>query len=317
MNTLIVVSGGDAPGINTAVAAFVQQSRQSGDQAFGAIGGFPAVLSGRIIPLSAEQLLPFAAHPGSFLVSSREAVLGEPGADARLHSVLSEHQIDNVLLFGGNGTLHYVLPLLVKWGIRCVGIPTTIDNDVPGTDYTLGFDSACNYAYQAVDGALATALALPGRIFLLETLGGNTGYLALEIARGAGAHGVLLPEYAYEDGWLIERIQKNLTGEGFSLVVLSEGVRAARTLADDIPKWTGVRVRDIRLGHAQRGGNPTHRDRVFAREAALLAYQALRNGINAGVIVQQGGQVHLHSGTLESSTRPAPDYALYTTINGL
>ena len=161
---------------------------QSEDDVVGAVGGFAGVLAGAIRPIVRADIRRLESLGGSMLASTRDAALAEADAESRLKEQLDTHQIDNILLFGGNGTLTYIPPLLEAWGITCVGIPTTIDNDVSGTELTLGFDSACNYAYQAIDGVIATAHALPGRIFMVETLGGDTGYLALEVAYGAGAH---------------------------------------------------------------------------------------------------------------------------------
>jgi 6-phosphofructokinase 1 len=314
MKTLIVVSGGDAPGINVALAQFVQEIGQAGGEAWGAIGGLPALVQGQWRPLHFAELWPYVGLGGSLLPSSREPILREEAAQAQARHMLQERGIDSVLLFGGDGTLRHVLPLLMGWGIPCVAIPTTIDNDVPDTDYTLGFDSACNYAYQAADGVLATAHALSGRIFMLETLGGPTGYLALAVAHGAGAQAVLVPEYAYDQAWLAARLRTAAQAQGFALLVLSEGVAEARTLADTLPQQVGMRVRDVRLGHAQRGATPTHRDRTFARQAAHLAHESLRAG-HSGIIVQRGAAL-LRVNEL-SSERPAPDRALYDQINGL
>jgi 6-phosphofructokinase 1 len=317
MNTLIIVSGGDAPGINAALWQYTRLAARRGDRVIGARGGLAGVLRGDLLDLPPNLLLPFAAMPGAFLASSREPALAADGAREALLAVLGQRAVDGVVLFGGDGTLRHVLPLLGAWGVPSVGVPTTIDNDVPGTDYTLGFDSACNFAYHAIDGARATAAALPGRLFMLETLGGNTGCLALAVAHGAGAHAVLLPEYPYDPAWLSARLRAAVAADGWALLVLSEGVKAARTLADDLYTATQIRVRDIRLGHAQRGGTPTHLDRIMGADMAALAYDALRSGVRLGVTVVRGGVVSLHEGTLQQVERPLPDRQLYERINGL
>jgi 6-phosphofructokinase 1 len=312
LKTLIVVSGGDAPGINAAIHHYTIH----GDTVIGAVGGFEGLLNDAIIPLTPRETARWAGLPGSMLESSRAKVLAEPNARDRLIAAQRQHEFDNLILFGGDGTLRHIPPLLAEWGIPTIGLPTTIDNDVPGTELTLGFDSACNYAYQAVDGMMATAHALPGRIFMLETLGGNNGNLALAVAAGANADAVLLPEYDYDDDWLAQRLSDTMRQRGFALLILCEGARGARTLANDIPLWTGTRVRDIRLGHAQRGGMVTHNDRVLAANMARLAFTALREGAASGTVVVQGGQVALHQGLLEGAPH-LPDRALYNRINRL
>jgi 6-phosphofructokinase 1 len=312
----MVVSGGDAPGVNAALLHYALLAESQGDTVCGAQGGFPGTLAGRIIPLTSAQLAPWAGMPGSIIESSREAVLSQPDAREKLVAVIAEYGIDGIVLFGGNGSLRYLLPLLKTWGIPVIGLPTTIDNDVPGTERSLGFDSACNYAYQAIDGISATAHALSGRIFLVETLGGTSGMLALDIAFGAQAHAALLPEYAYQDDWLAGRLKWAVERFGYALCVVCEGARGSRTLADQIPTWTQIRVRDTRLGHAQRGGTPTHADRWLGGSMARLAYWSLREGTAVGVVTVKAGRVALHPGTLEGIEAPMPDRAIYNIING-
>ncbi|MBA3874413.1 MAG: 6-phosphofructokinase [Anaerolineae bacterium] len=316
MKTLFVVSGGDAPGINNVLGNYVRLASQNGDTVLGAQGGFPGLLDNQIVPLTYDTLIPWMGRGGSLLASSRDPVLNQTEAGERIRAILRENEVDNIVLFGGNGTLRYIPPLLRNWGIPCIGLPTTIDNDVPGTEMTLGFDSACNFTYHAIDGAMATAHALRGRIFLVETLGGTCGNLALAVAHGADAHAVILPEYEYEDSWLSERVSAVLKRDGYALVVICEGSRGARTLADDIAKWTGIRVRDVRLGHAQRGGIASHRDRVLAAHMARTAYTALKNGVQTGITVVQSGKVTLYESLLPQAAI-MPDQALYQEINNI
>ncbi len=316
MRTLLVVSGGDAPGINTVLAHYTVLATAHGDEVYGAQGGLAGILSGQIEQLTPALITPWAGQSGSYLLSSRDPVLKQTEAREQLVEALAHHGIDNVILLGGDGTLRYVAPLLSEWGIACIGLPTTIDNDIAGTEQTLGFDSACNYAYQAVDGILATGHALHNRIFTLETLGGNTGFLALEIAWGAGAHVVLVPEYTYDNDWLAERLKRMVSKHGYALLVLSEGVLASRTLAEDIFRWTNIRVRDTRLGHAQRGARPSHSDRALAAHMARLAYQALRDGLRTGTVVVRQGKPQLHEGLLQGYPTRLPSRDIYDQING-
>lgn len=317
MRTLIVVSGGDAPGINTVITRYLNWAKQHGDFVVGSRGGFPGLLADHIEEITERQVAPMAGIGGSILESSREPILAQADAPQRLKNVLQKHEIDNLLLFGGNGTLRYVLPLLVDWGIPTIGLPTTIDNDVPGTERTLGFDSACQFAYPLIEGVLATARALPGRIFLVETLGGDTGYIALAVAAGSGAHAVLVPEYEFTDEWLRQRILQSIELHGHALVVLSEGVPNGVELDTKIPALTGIRVRYTRLGHAQRGGIVSHIDRVLAHNMAYLAYTGFRSGIRSGTVIVRSDIAQLREGPLPVEPAPPPDYDLYRLINGL
>jgi 6-phosphofructokinase 1 len=310
-----VVSGGDAPGINAALYHFAIHAERRGDHLLGAQGGFPGVLDEQIEPLSLKMLLPWSAMPGSILASSRVPVLAEADAREKMAAVLQRNAIDALLLFGGDGTLRHVPPLLASWGVPCIGIPTTIDNDVPGSEYTLGFDSACNFALPVVDGIRATGSALGGRIFTLETLGGNTGLLALEIARAVGADAIALPEYDYSIGEICTQLQEAIRLKGQALLVFPEGLPGKESLLAEIPERTGSRIRATSLGHAQRGGTPTARDRAFAAQCALAGYYALKRGMMMGMTVVQKGEFVLHEGLLEGYPAKLPDRVTYDKIN--
>ena len=315
MKTLIVVNGGDAPGINSAIYHFVRLAEERGDEIVGAMGGLAGVIRRDFQPLTVSGVSPWQAMAGSLLTSSREAVLSQPGARELLLHILQGEAVNQVLLFGGDGTLQYVLPLLHQWEIACIGLPATIDNDVPGTERTLGHDSACNFACAVVDGIRATARALPGRIFTLETLGGATGFLALAVAHAAGADAVLMPEYNFDLDTLANHLRQTVERRGHALVVLSEGVSVKDSLAAALAVKTGIRVRDTRLGHAQRGGAPSHADRLLAADMARAAYEAIQQGNTQGVVVVKGGQTGLRPGSLQGLAAPRPDPVLYTWVN--
>lgn len=316
MRTLIVVSGGDAPGINAVIHHVVRLAETRGDEVFGAIGGLAGVLRQEMRRLTGRETSVWQAAAGSLLPSSREVVLSPPDARERLLHVLAQAGIDQMLLLGGDGTLRHVLPAIHSWGINCIGLPVTIDNDVPGTERTLGFDSACNFAYAALDGIRSTAHALPGRIFTLETLGGSTGFLALAVAYASGADAVLIPEYTFDLDWLAGRTCQAVNQRGYALIILSEGVSAKDTLAQELTRRTGIRVRDTRLGHAQRGGAPSHIDRLLAADMARTAFEASVNGRARGVVVISQGRAILRLGSLQGLDTPMPDPELYAWING-
>ena len=317
MNTAIVVSGGDAPGINAAIDSFSRLAAQSGDQVLGARGGFAGLLAGQLVEIDRSLLSLLAARGGSILQSSREPALQEPQARDRLLNVMSRREIDNLLIFGGDGTIQHVAPLLASWGVSCILLPTTIDNDVAATDYTLGHDSACNFALQSVAGIRATAHALPGRIFMLQTLGAPSGHLALAIAYASGAHIVLLPEYPLELDWLAQRLTQVVADESHALVVLSEAYPAIGRLLSEIPRRTGIRVRFTDLGHAQRGADVSHWDRRVARQMSRLAGRAFQDGTRNGAVIMRHGALRLHQGTLPSGNKPPPNRDLYEFINQL
>ncbi len=317
MITAIVVSGGDAPGINAAIETYARLASEAGDHALGVQDGFAGMLAGELEPLDIPLLTQMAGRGGSILRSSRAPALGEAGGRERLQAAIRERKIDNLLLFGGDGTLRHALPLLESWGISCIVLPTTIDNDITGTDYTLGHDSACNFARAAVDGIRATAQALPGRFFMLETLGAPSGHLALAIARASGAHAVLLPEYEVDLDWLADRVTSCVKRDGYALAVLSEATPGIERIVAEIPARAGIRLRYTALGHAQRGADASHLDRAVAREMSRLAWRALKDGCRLGVVLSRDGALSLREGSLPPGRKPAPDYEQYARINGL
>ncbi|MFN8531537.1 MAG: 6-phosphofructokinase [Anaerolineae bacterium] len=317
MRTLIVVSGGDAPGINALLFYLTEHAAQRGHELIGAMGGLPAVLSEQFTLLTPALTAPFAALPGSYLASSREPVLKDPANHSLFADALRKHRIDNLILFGGNGSLYYLPPIFAELGVPCVGIPTTIDNDVAGTDRTLGFSSACQFAYAAIDGIRATGHALPGRLFTLETLGGGAGMLALEVAYAAGADGVLLPEFPGVDyDALAAHLKAALVRKGHALLVYNEYITDKAEMLETLPGKVGTRVRDSRLGHAQRGAAPTAEDRLLARVWADLAYDALQARLPMAITVWRNGSAALHEGLLSGET-PRPNRARYNLVNGI
>jgi len=317
MRTLLIVSGGDAPGINSALYHFTALAEGAGDQVVGAVGGFAGAVAGHLVDLRLDLLAPFVAQGGSYLASSRQLTMNEPLNRVKLIETISRLQIDNIVLFGGDGTLRNLPPILDDMGIGCVGIPTTIDNDVPGTEATIGFDSACNAALGVIDGVVASGRALPGRIFSVETLGGHTGFLALAIAYATSASAVLIPEIEFDERWLAERLV-TAQSDGTVLLVLSEGIETSRTLVHSLHETYGLRVRDTRLGHGLRGAVPTYRDRTLAFQMAEAAYSALCDGAKVGTVVEaEDGCVRLIEAMITDLPARQPDRQLYDQINGL
>jgi 6-phosphofructokinase 1 len=315
MKTLIVVSGGDAPGINAAIYNFTAPAHRNGDLVVGALGSFEGILAEQITPLAPGDLAPTIGQGGTYLASSRVPVLKDHVNHRRLVSILKKHGIDNLVLLGGEGTLTRIPDILKSHDVACVGIPATIDNDVPGTEQTIGFASACNFAHHTIDGLLATARALPGRIFSVETLGGYTGFIALDVAYVVGAHALLIPEYDYDLERVAAQLQAAVDRCRIGLAVLSEGIADSATFAEQIQAITGQRVRATVLGHGQRGSIPCHQDRKLAVQMTQMAYRALKDGVRVGTVVVRDGRVQLCPDTISALPRRVPDRAIYDSIN--
>jgi 6-phosphofructokinase 1 len=187
---------------------------------------------------------------------------------------------------------------------------------VPGTEATLGFFSACDFAHRTIDGIRATGHALQGRIFTLETLGGDTGYIALAVAHSAGADVVLIPEMPYEIAHAAARLKSGIEQRGQALLVYSEGLQDKQAMLDALPGLTGIRIRDSRLGHAQRGSAPSHYDRWLAAEMARHALVALHDGHSSGIACVEQGLIILRASLVGMPPRQ-PDARLYRWINAL
>ena len=315
MQTLIVVSGGDAPGINAALYNYTALAHHNGDRVVGAMGSFEGILEEQIIPLTPGELAPFSRQGGTVLLSSRAPVLKDAANHQRLVAILKKHKIDNLVLLGGQGTLNNIPDMLQSLEIPCISIPTTIDNDVSGSEQTIGFASACNFAHQSIDSMLTTARALPGRIFTVETLGGNTGFIALDVAYVTGAHAVLIPEYDYDLEQVAKQLQIAANRHQVGLAIVCEGIAHSGTFAAKMQTRTGLRVHTTILGHGQRGSTPGHQDRKLAVQMTEQAYQALKANISTGAIIVQDGRVQLHKGTIADLPRRVPDRSIYDSIN--
>lgn len=316
MKTLIIISGGDAPGINATMAHYCRLMRSDNHEVVVADGGLVGLIKNGCIEPDLRTLRLLEGQGGSLYATSRDPILAQSDTRERIQQIIRSNQIDNILMFGGDGSLRHVYSRIVEWGYKVIGLPTTIDNDVVGTEYTLGFDSACNFAYGSITGSIVTASALNGRVFVIETLGGDTGFLALDIACGAGAHAVLLPEYEFDVLWLGQKLKHALEHEGFALVVLSEGVKMISEFPTLIPEITGTRLRYVKLGHAQRGAVTSHKDRLLGYNMASLAYQSFLSN-QWGIIVMDNDQLILQSNLINFNQAKLPDINKYKQVNGL
>ena len=313
----VLTSGGDSPGTNAAIEALVRHAAASGLEVMGVERGFAGLAAGRLRPLRLADVDGIGARGGTMLGTSRDRTVTDQAGRQQLLRELRNQRIEGVVLLGGDGSIRYGATGLDELGVPCVAIPCTIDNDVPGTDRTLGFDSACNRAIALVDGIRDTAQALHGRMFILETLGGNTGFIALAVAEAVHADLVLVPEYALDLDCAARRMRGAVEGRGYALAVASEGAGDMHDVARYLAEAAGHRVRLTSLGHAQRGGPPSFLDRWLARRFALEAVAALAAGQGGMVTVCRGYEVGLAPLAEVVGGEKAPDRAVYEAINGL
>lgn len=280
----VLTSGGDAPGMNTAIWAFSRQAAEHSYHPLGVRRGFQGLLEGDIIEVGERESLRWARLGGTWLGSSR--LNDFPERVDELVAELRTRQIAGLLVLGGNGSLAGAA-LLAHRGIDIVGLPASIDNDVNGSDDSIGFDTAVNTALRLLDGIRDTAESIP-RFFALETLGGDTGFLAHAVAEAGGADAVLLPEHPVSEAVLLDSLHHAIASHGYALLVASEGYPGLEQVLQRISEALGTRLRLSRVGHAQRGGTPSAHDRRLASRLVRVGVEALTRGASGALLVRQG-----------------------------
>jgi len=276
----VFTSGGDCPGMNAAIRAVVRTGIYNGLSVFGIRRGYDGLIRGEVEEMSLRSVSGIINKGGTILSTARSRDFLTEDGQRRAVEVIKSHGIEGLITIGGDGTFRGAYDLSTKWGIPVVGVPATIDNDIYGTDFTIGFDTAVNTALEAVDRIRDTAAAHE-RLFFVEVMGRLSGFLALYCAIAGGAEGVLIPEITSDLNKLGERlVAGRRRGKTSSIVIVAEGDEAggAFKVAESIGKQTGYEVRVSILGHLQRGGSPTAFDRVLASRLGAAAVEVLVGG---------------------------------------
>lgn len=273
----VLTSGGDAPGMNAAVRAVVEQGLHHGLEVYGVYYGFKGLVDGDFRRLTVADCHDKSRRGGTFLYSARFPEFREPEVQLKAIEQLKKHEIDALVVVGGDGSFTGALKL-TGHGFPALGIPGTIDNDIPGTEYTIGFDTAVNVALAEIDKLSDTA-ASHNRTFVVEVMGRHAGDMATWIGLAAGADAIVVPEVPFD----VEEIAKTVAlgrerGKDHSIIVLAEGVMTAAEFVKLYTQYGKEEVRGVTLSHVQRGGNPTVRDRVFATMMGAKAVDLLLEG---------------------------------------
>lgn len=274
----VLTSGGDSPGMNAAVRAVVRTAVYHGLEVFGIERGYQGLVDNKVRPLTARSVGGIINQGGTIIRTARCKEFYEPEGRARAAETLKAHGIEGLAIIGGDGSYRGALALSQEHGIRCIGLPGTIDNDIGGTDYTIGFDTALNTAVEAIDRIRDTAQS-HDRLFFIEVMGRHSGYLAMLSGIAGGAEDILVPETPTDIGALAAHLRKGATaGKVSAMVVVAEGDEAgnafeiARMVAE-ASEFKDSRV--VVIGHLQRGGRPTAFDRVLASRLGVRAVEAL------------------------------------------
>lgn len=285
----IFTSGGDSPGMNACIRAATRRAIAEGLEVIGIRRGYAGLIDGDFVEMDRQSVSNILQRGGTILKSARSDAFRTVEGRAQAHAHMVAAGIDALVAIGGDGTLQGATHLASEHGTPIIGCPGTIDNDLYGTDETIGFDTALNTALDSIDKIRDTADA-HDRLFLVEVMGRDTGFIALACGIGGGAELVLIPEMMTDIPAIKERILSLMSSQRrSSIVVVAEGdeLGGAQAIAEslrDDAAFQGIDLRVSVLGHIQRGGSPTARDRVLASRLGSAAVEALLDG-HAGVMV--------------------------------
>ena len=290
-NIAVLTSGGDAPGMNAAVRAVVRTGLNFGMKVYGVMRGYNGLLNGDLKEMNMRSVSDIMQHGGTALFTARSPEFNTPEGVKKAAAVCREKGIDGVVVIGGDGSFRGARDLTGE-GILTIGVPGTIDNDIACTDYTIGYDTALNTAMEMIDRIRDTTES-HDRCSVVEVMGRRCGDIALNTGVAVGALTTLVPEIPYDfDKDILQRIRlAQSTGKRHYIIVVAEGVGHTQELAERIQEETGIESRATILGHVQRGGAPTLRDRVVASRMGYHAVELLQNGIGNRVVAMKGEQI--------------------------
>jgi len=279
----VLTSGGDSPGMNAAIRAVVRKGIYNGLEVFGIYNGYRGLVNGDIKKLDLGSVGDIIQRGGTILRSARLPEFAQEKMQLKGLNKLREFELEGLVVIGGDGSYRGA-DALSKLGFPCIGVPGTIDNDIEGTDFTIGFDTAINTVIDAVDKIRDTASSHE-RTFVIEVMGRNAGDIALWSGLAGGAETVLIPEENYNMDEIVDRLERGVKrGKRHSIIIVAQGVTSGIEFAKDLENRTNMDVRVSVLGHIQRGGSPTVMDRVLASRLGARAVELLIEGKSARAV---------------------------------
>ncbi|MGK5082352.1 6-phosphofructokinase [Bdellovibrionota bacterium FG-1] len=290
----VLTSGGDAPGMNAAIRAVVRFGISHGCQVFGVHKGFSGLLEGQIDPLGPSSVANIIQRGGTILKTDRCEAFHKKSVRREAANILRRKEIDGLVVIGGDGSFTGAHLMEKETGFATIGVPGTIDNDIAGTEDTIGFDTAVNAAIEAIDRIRDTASS-HDRIFLVEVMGRSSGFIALEVGIGGGAETIIVPERKESFQTIVKTIQRGIArGKTSSIIVVAEGEKPGLSarIGDDLSQ-RGFSSKVCILGHTQRGGSPTAHDRLLASVLGSSAVAYLLAGKSNAMVGVQKGRVAL------------------------
>ncbi len=279
----VLTSGGDAPGMNAAIRAVVRTALSKGMEVYGVHKGYVGLINGNIVKMDERSVSDIIHNGGTILSTARCPEFRTEEGVELARKKCEEMGIEGLVVIGGDGSFRGAADLSAK-GVLCIGIPGTIDNDIACTDYTIGFDTAMNTAMELMDKLRDTSQS-HDRCSVVEVMGRNAGHIAVNTGIGCGATDIITVEAPYDlDAIAKSMLEKKAKGKQYFVVVVSEGVGHTEEIAKVLQEKTQIETRATILGHVQRGGSPTLRDRVEATRMGYYAVELLEQGIGNRVV---------------------------------
>jgi len=307
----LLTAGGDCPGLNAVIRGAVARARQHGAEVVGILEGWDGLMEGRFRPLDRDAVRGILQRGGTILGTSRRDPYVHGDGAASVRAAIEGERLDGLIVVGGDGTLRSALALWEE-GVRLVGVPKTIDNDIPGTDVTFGFDTAMQIATEAIDRITTTAES-HDRVMVVEVMGRTCGWIATYAGVAAGADAILVPEEPYDLSELAELLRARVAGgRRYSVVVVAEGIApppgaqisapldafgferlggVSAVIAAELERLTGFEARVTVLGHVQRGGTPSAADRVLGSRLGVAAADLAVAGTFGRMVALRGTEI--------------------------
>lgn len=313
----VFTSGGDAPGMNAAIRAVVRVGISSGLEVIGIVGGYQGMLDSAFEPLNLRSAANIIQRGGTVLKTGRSLEFHKAEVRAKAFANLKAAGIEGLVCIGGDGSFRGAHALFVEHKIPVIGVPGTIDNDIYGSDLTIGFDTAVNTALDAIDRIRDTA-ASHDRVFIVEVMGRESGFIALTAGLAGGAEIIFAPEYPLAWEGVLEKIkQGQQRGKKSSILVTAEGQKPGRAydLAEQLRKRSGIEAKVSILGHQQRGGSPTASDRILASRLGAAATQLLMQGESDVMVGTEGDKVVKVPLEQATTLKKQPSKDLFTLVD--
>jgi 6-phosphofructokinase 1 len=309
----LLTSGGDCSGMNACIRSIVRCAIYRGLEVYGILKGYQGLIEGNLRPLNRRSVSNILSHGGTILKTARSAEFKTFAGQKKAKGVIKEYGLDGLIVVGGDGSFRGAHILCQRWKVPVIAVPATIDNDINGTDFTIGDDTAVDTALFAIDKIRDTATSLE-RIFVIEVMGKAGGYIALQVALAAGAEDVVIPERRFSINKMCADIRRGYKKGKISwIIVVAEGAASAADVAGKITRKTGLETRVTVLGHIQRGGSPSADDRILATQLGAKAVELLSSGQKdkmVGIVNNQPRAVPLTAAIKKKKTDAGAFYRL-------